>query len=237
MKIRSRNGTSGLGLALLLACSCSQPNHTPPTSTTPTGSAIDVVQRVHHATRGTSITTTFPNGPANVGDVIVAVLGVENDSDPIVFVPSGFTSAFTLTRGGVYWKASDGTEASVTVRIHGKTARDLSLTSYELSGIDPAMPVDAYGGATFSSPVTSVIASTDTPTIRTGGYAIAEVYMNGTNGDDVTATDGFEVVDSSTRRIAVEKSLSATGTISTTFGWTTPRAGSWVLIALTARSA
>lgn len=238
MKNLTRLGTSGLGLALLFACSCSgEPDHVPTASGTSAASKIDIVQSDHHSATATSVTATFPNGPPRAGDVIVAVLGVEDASDPVVDVPSGYTPAFTLTRGGVYWRVSNGTEASVTVRIEGTTDRNLSLSGYEVSGVDAAMPVGAHGDGIFSATVTSAIASTEAPTTRSDGYAIAEVYTNGTNGGKVTAGDGFEVVDSSTRRITAEKPLSLPHTISMTFGWSTPRAGSWVIFALNARSA
>jgi hypothetical protein len=238
VKNRIRLGTSGLGLALLLACSCSgEADHASTASGTSAASPIDIVQSDHHSATAMSVTATFPNGPPHAGNVIVAVLGVEDASDPVVDVPSGYTPAFTLTRGGVYWKVSNGTETSVTVRIEGTTDRNLSLSGYEVSGVDVAMPIGAHGDGIFSATVTSAIASTETPTTRSDGYAIAEVYTNGTNGGNVAASDGFEVVDSSTRRITAEKPLLLPHMASTTFGWSTPRAGSWVIVTLNARSA
>ena len=155
---------------------------------------------------------------------------VPQAATPSFDTPAGWTAPFAAARGAVFWKASDGSEQTVTVSLSGgQTAKAMRMWVVELSGVDTANAFDQAGSAIFGTATSSVTASTAGATSQADEWAIAAVAHNGDNGGGAAATNGFTVLSPDSRSIAATKTLSAVGTVSTTVSWTTPRAGSWIV--------
>jgi N-acetylglucosamine-6-sulfatase len=197
-------------------------------TTTPPGT-ISAVQSKKASANGLSITATLASSPIP-GNVLVAVVVVPQAGTPSFNTPSGWTAPFVPARGAVFWKASNGSEQTVTVNLSsGQTARPLRMWVVELAGVDTANAFDQGGSAIIGTTTTSVTAATAGPTSQAGDWAIAAVAHNGDNGGGSTATNGFAVLAPDTRAIAATKTVSVAGAVSTTISWATPRAGSWII--------
>jgi len=198
------------------------------TVTTATPGTISEVQSKKASANGLSISATLASPPTS-GDVLVAVVVVPQSGTPSFDTPSGWTAPFVPARGAVFWKASNGSEQTVTVNLSsGQTAKALRMWVVELSGVDTANAFDQAGSAIIGS-TTSVAATTAGPTAQADEWAIAAVAHNGDNGGGAAATNGFTILAPDSRAIAATKTLNVAGTVSTTVSWTTPRAGSWII--------
>jgi hypothetical protein len=195
---------------------------------TSSGGAISQVQTTHGSATDTKISASFPSSPA-AGDVLVAVVVVADSSNPSFATPSGWTKPFGPVKGAVFWKLSNGTEQTITVDLaSGASPATMRMTVAELAGADTINPFDQSGSATFGQ-TTSAIPTTSGSTAQANEWAIAMVAENGTNGGVAAPpTDGFTLLEGSSRDIGASKVMS-TGTVSTTISWTTPRAGSWIV--------
>jgi hypothetical protein len=197
--------------------------------TTTTPGTISAVQSKKASANGLSITATLASSPMP-GNVLVAVVVVPQAGTPSFNTPSGWAAPFVPARGAVFWKASNGSEQTVTVSLSsGQTARPLRMWVVELAGVATANAFDQAGSAIIGTTTTSVTAATAGPTSQASEWAIAAVAHNGDNGGGPTATNGFAVLAPDTRAIAATKTLGVAGTVSTTISWTTPRAGSWII--------
>jgi hypothetical protein len=197
------------------------------TPTTP--GTISEVQSKKASANGQSISATLPL-PPTAGNVLVAVVVVPQAATASFATPTGWTAPFVPARGAIFWKASNGSEQSVTVNLSaGQTDKVLRMSVVELSGVDTVNPFDQAGSAIIRTTTSSVTAATAGPTSQADEWAIAAVAHNGTNGGAPAATNGFTVLDSDSRSISATKLLSAAGTVSTTISWTTPRTGSWII--------
>ena len=197
-------------------------------TTAPPGT-ISQVQFKKASASALSISATLA-APPTPGNVLVAVVVVAQAGTSSFDTPSGWTAPFVPARGAVLWKASNGSEQTVTVNLSaGQTAKTLRMWVVELSGVDTVNAFDAGGSAIFGTARTSVTAATAAPTSQPDEWAIGAVAHNGTNGGGSAATNGFAVLAPDSRSIAATKVLGAGGTVSTTISWITPRTGSWVI--------
>ena len=199
------------------------------TVTTATPGTISEVQAKKASANGLSISATLAS-PPTPGNVLVAVVVVPQAATPSFDTPAGWTAPFVPARGAVYWKASDGSEQTVTVNLSaGQTAKTLRMWVVELAGVDTVNAFDQAGSAIIGTTTSSVTAATAGPTAQPHEWAIAAVAHNGDNGGGSAATNGFTVLAPDSRSIAATKTSSVAGTVSTTISWTTPRAGSWII--------
>ena len=197
--------------------------------TTSQPGTISEVQSKKASASGVSISATLTS-PPTPGDVLVAVVAVPQAGTPIFDTPAGWTAPFTPARGAVFWKASDGSEQTVTVNMSaGQSAKALRMWVIELSGVDTSNAFDRSGSAIVGSATTAFTPTTDGPTAQANEWAIAVAAHNGDNGGGVAASNGFTVLASDSRSIAATKVLDAAGIVSTSLSWTTARAGSWII--------
>jgi len=197
--------------------------------TTSQPGTISQVQSQKAGASGVSISATLTS-PPTPGNVLVAVVAVPQSGTPIFDTPTGWTAPFVPARGAVFWKASDGSEQTVTVNMSaGQTAKALRMWVVELSGVDSSNAFDRSGSAIVGSTTTAFTPTTDGPTAQADEWAIAVAAHNGDNGGGVAASNGFTVLASDSRSIAATKVLDAAGIVSTSISWTTARAGSWII--------
>src|SRR6185436_15595644 len=182
------------------------------TVTTATPGTISEVQAKKASANGLSISATLAS-PPTPGNVVVAVVVVPQAATPSFDTPVGWTAPFVPARGAVYWKASDGSEQTVTVNLSaGQTAKALRMWVVELAGVDTANAFDQAGSAIIGTTTSSVTAATAGPTAQPHEWAIAAVAHNGDNGGGFAATNGFTVLAPDSRSIAATKTSSVAGT-------------------------
>jgi len=194
----------------------------------PPPGGISEIQSKKASANAQSISATL-GSQATAGNVLVAVVVVPQSASPAFATPSGWTKAFTPARGAVFWRASNGSEQTVTVNLgSGQSATALRMWVVELAGIDTSNAFDQAGSAIFGS-AASVTPTTGGATDAADEWAIAAVALNGDNGGGSSASSGFSVLAPDSRAIAATKVLSGTGVVSPTISWNTARAGSWII--------
>lgn len=194
--------------------------------------AVTQVQRVFAS--GSSVTTlsvTPTQGPTAGNLLVVGQYVGINDQSTGMSGPAGWTKAVNTaltTAGGWawYWKVATGSEGTAALTFNsGANTNVFDLIFYEFStGTAWATnPVATTGKGETASAATLTVTA-DAATTQADTFAIVGFGLSGTSGGFLNTWTNSFVQDYTDQRITVgTRTLTATGTPSTTETWTTAR--------------
>lgn len=191
--------------------------------------AIAQVQTVHTSGPTTGPNTVVFSSPVSGNTLVVVLVNISSGSNTFA-TPSGWNLVRAETEAAAFWKISNGTETSTDFTYTGGVAT--RSWGVELSGAHASAPFDSSGYNAFAAS-TSVVTSTAASAAVNDEWAISMAGMNGTNGFNETASDSYTLLSTGVndRDIAASRIYvgNGGGSVTTTLGWLTLRAGRWLI--------
>lgn len=175
----------------------------------------------------TSHAYTLTSTPSD-NNLLVAVV-FWTSAPGTVTPPSGWSLAVNQARGttqevSIYYKVASGEGTSWTwttansIISAGRLYEASGCSATQASVLDKTASADGGTGA-----VTSQTSGTTAATTITNELAIAGLSLSGASGGSESVTNSFTIFGTNARGLSADKTLSATGTVETTFAWTTAR--------------